>query len=57
MNREIIEAMAFVERYGRRNQPGDGGITLADMAGQHIVNDRATGEKIYVPDVITAAVA
>lgn len=50
MNREIIEAMAFIERFGKRQPPSEGGLTLKDMAGQHIVNDRDTGEAIHVPD-------
>lgn len=50
MNREIIEAMAFIERFGKRQPPSEGGLTLKDMAGQHIVNDRVTGQPISVPD-------
>jgi DNA transposition AAA+ family ATPase len=49
-NREIIEAMAFIERFGKRQPPSAGGLTLKDMAGQHIVNDRSTGQAISVPD-------
>lgn len=56
-NREIIEAMAFVERYGKRTPPsGDKGLTLRDMAGQHIVNDRLSGQPIYVPNQLSVAV-
>ncbi|KQI69404.1 DNA transposition protein [Loktanella sp. 3ANDIMAR09] len=52
MNREIIEAMAVIERFGKRTPPAAGGLTLRDMAGQHIVNDRLTGQAINVPEVV-----
>ncbi len=52
MNREIIEAMAFVERYGKRNLGDREFLRLADMAGQHIVNDRSTGDAIIVPEFV-----
>jgi Uncharacterized ATPase, putative transposase len=56
-NREIIEAMAFVERFGKRHPPsGDQGLSLRDMAGQHIVNDRVSGQPIYVPEQLSVAV-
>lgn len=48
-NREIKEAIAFVERFGKRNKPGANGLTLRDMAGEHIVNDRRTGQPIRIP--------
>lgn len=49
MNREIKEAMAIIERFGRRNKPAEGGLTMKDMSGQLLVNDRATGQPINVP--------
>ena len=55
MNREIIEAMAFIERFGKRMPPAEGGLTLKHMAGQHIVNDRASGQAIHVPDTFAVA--
>lgn len=48
-NREILEAIAHVERFGLRFDPGPEGITLADMAGQVIMNDRSTGKPVCVP--------
>ncbi len=54
--REIKEAIAHIERFGLRNPPADAerGLTLAEMAGQVIVNDRKSGQPIRVP---TAAAA
>lgn len=44
--REIKEAIASIERFGRR---GDGeAVGLADMDGQVLMNDRRTGRPIYV---------
>lgn len=52
-NREIIEAMAIIERFGMRSPPASPlGLTLAEMAGQHIVNDRETGQPISVPELV-----
>lgn len=48
-NREILEAMAHIERFGQRFDPGPEGITVADMAGQVIMNDRNTSNPICVP--------
>lgn len=48
-NREILEAIAHIERFGLRTDPGPGGITMADMAGHVLMNDRATGKPICVP--------
>ncbi len=50
-NREILEAIAGIERFGMRNEPGPEGVTIADMAGQIIMSDRATGKPITVPRV------
>ena len=56
LNREIFEAMAVIERFGKRNPPGELGLTLQDMAGQLLVNDRDTGQGIYIPDALSVAV-
>ncbi|MCY1704420.1 AAA family ATPase [Pannonibacter sp. SL95] len=48
-NREILEAIANIERFGLRNDPGPGGLGIADMAGQVILNDRASNRPIRVP--------
>lgn len=50
-NREILEAIAHIERFGQRIDPGEEGITVGDMAGQVIMNDRSTGKPIRVPGV------
>lgn len=49
-NREILDAIANIERFGRRMEPGPDGVTLADMAGQVIMSDRALGKPIIVPN-------
>lgn len=56
MNREILEAIANIERFGKRLKPTETGITLQDMAGQTIANDRVTGQKINVPEQFGVAV-
>lgn len=48
-NREILDAIAHIERFGLRIDPGPEGITVADMAGKVIMNDRNTGKPICVP--------
>lgn len=48
-NREVLEAIANIERFGLRADPGDKGVTLADMAGQTILNDRSTNKPILAP--------
>lgn len=48
-NREILEAIAHIERFGFRIEPGPDGVTLKDMAGQVIMNDRTTGNPIMIP--------
>jgi len=50
-NREIVEALATIERWGKRNAGGEL-VTLAAMAGVAIVNDRRTGQPIIVPEGI-----
>lgn len=47
-SREVLEAIAAVERFGRRNPPDAGGVTAAAMAGEVLMNDRATGRPIHV---------
>lgn len=49
-NREINEAIRSIERFGFRNAPASAeGLTVAEMAGEHLINDRRTGQSIYVP--------
>lgn len=50
-NREIKEAIRAIEAYGRRKPPADPktGLTLREMAGQHLINDRKSGQAIRVP--------
>jgi len=48
-NREVLDAIANIERFGRRMDLGPEGVTLADMAGQAIMSDRALGKPIVVP--------
>lgn len=49
-NREILEAIKSIERFGFRNPPeGPSGMTVRDMAGQHLINDRKSGKPITVP--------
>ena len=52
-NREIKEALATVERVGKRNNAStDKPVSLAHLAGQPLVNDRRTGAPIIVPGVL-----
>ncbi|WP_102866758.1 AAA family ATPase [Pseudovibrio exalbescens] len=51
-NREILEAIANIERHGLLNPPGEGGLTMADMAGVTIINDRTSNRPINVPEVL-----
>lgn len=48
-NREILEAIASIERFGLRNEPDACGLTCADMAGQVLLIDRARNAAIKVP--------
>ncbi|MCV6583993.1 MAG: ATP-binding protein [Marinibacterium sp.] len=50
-NREIKEALVAIERFGLRNAPADPdlGLTIREMAGQHLINDRKSGQPIRVP--------
>ena len=47
-NREILDAIAHIERFGLRAEIDDDGVTLADMAGQPIMTDRTNGKEIIV---------
>lgn len=51
-NREILEAIGRIERFGLISSPGDAGVTLRDMAGQIIIDDRATSKPVMVPRVV-----
>lgn len=52
-NREVVEALATVERIGKRNGASpDKPVELAHLAGQPLVNDRRTGAPIIVPQVL-----
>ena len=51
-NREVMEAIANIERFGLRMDVGQEGPTMADMAGQVIVNDRRSSEPIRIPEVL-----
>ncbi len=49
-NREIKEAIAAIEAFGRRNGCGaQKPVTLTALAGQPLINDRRTGQAIRVP--------
>lgn len=49
-NREVLEAIANIERFGLRFEPGEAGVTMRDMAGHVIVNDRRSNQPIKVPE-------
>jgi DNA transposition AAA+ family ATPase len=51
-NREVLEAIANIERFGLRMEPGDHGVSMADMAGMAIIKDRHNGQSIMVPEVL-----
>jgi DNA transposition AAA+ family ATPase len=49
-NREIKEALAVIERVGRRNgATAERPVRLADLSGQVLIFDRRTGAEIRVP--------
>ncbi|MGD9863056.1 MAG: AAA family ATPase [Pseudodonghicola sp.] len=48
-SREILDAIAHMERFGLRINIDQTGLTLADMSGQPIMTDRTTGKDIFVP--------
>lgn len=50
-NREVMEALATVERVGKRKgATTDKPVSLRDLAGQHFINDRRSGNPIIVPE-------
>ena len=49
-SREMVEAVANIERLGLRIDLGPDGVTMADMAGQVVMSDRATSKYIVVPE-------
>jgi len=51
-NREILDAIAHMERFGLRINIDQTGLTVADMAGQPIMQDRTTGKDVFVQRVI-----
>lgn len=52
-NREVKEALSTVEAVGKRNNAGPSSpVTLAQMAGLALINDRATGAPILVPGAV-----
>jgi DNA transposition AAA+ family ATPase len=48
-NREILEAIAAVERWARLNKGAGEAVSLRDLAGLDLINDRRTGKPIRVP--------
>ena len=48
-NRELLEAIKSIERFGHRNPPAGAGLTAREMSGQHLINDRKSGQPIAVP--------
>ena len=54
-NREILEAIANLERFGQRNLGAGETLGVEAMSGQFIVNDRSTGQPIHVPEQILRA--
>lgn len=51
-NREVLEAIANIERFGLRMEPDEQGVTMRDMAGMPILNDRHTSQPVIVPELI-----
>ncbi|OCP17397.1 MULTISPECIES: ATP-binding protein [unclassified Ensifer] len=51
-NRETLEAIANIERFGLRSDVGPTGVTMREMAGQIIINDRRTNQPVMVPEVL-----
>ncbi|MFD2678018.1 AAA family ATPase [Camelimonas lactis] len=52
-NREILEAIASVERFGKRNgATAENPVKLAAMARQVLIHDRRTGQAIHVPEAV-----
>lgn len=51
-NREILEAIARIERFGLMSELGAEGVTMRDMAGEVIIDDRSTSKPVMVPRVL-----
>lgn len=53
-NRELLEAVKTVERFGLRAKLGDpqAGLSLKEMSGQYLINDRRTGRPIHIPEAV-----
>ena len=54
-NREIKEGLAAIERYAKRQGGRDFDaqpVSLADLAGKVILNNRADGRAVYVPETV-----
>ena len=53
-NREIKEAIATVERFAKRNGLGTEAapVTLSDMSGEKLANNRKSGVPIVVPEMV-----
>lgn len=50
-NREIKEAIATIEPFGRRNKATEERpVRLADLRGQVLMNDRVSGKPVLVPE-------
>lgn len=51
-SREIKEAIATIELHAKRNRTGtaEAPVTLADLSGQRLINDRRSGQPIIVPE-------
>lgn len=49
-NREVLEAIANIEKFGLRADPGPAGVTVADMSGLKVLSDRRTSKPIHVPE-------
>ena len=50
LNREVLEAIANIERFGLRFDAGEEGVTLSDMAGQVIMNNRHSNKPVMIPE-------
>ena len=48
-NREVVEAIGYIERFGQRLGDVGAGVSVADMAGQVIMHNRNTGGAVAVP--------
>lgn len=51
-NREVMEAIASIEKFGLRYDVGEDGVTMGDMAGQQLLKNRHTGKIITVPEAL-----